>query len=461
MLKRFVQKVSNMKGPFLLAVSGGVDSMCLAHLFLKAMGPECFSVAHCNFSLRGDESDGDEALVRRWTEEHGVRLHVTRFDTKSFAASEGISIEMAARDLRYGWFADLCREYGYKVLAVAHNANDNAETLLLNLLRGTGMNGLACMSEMSMLPCSDAPDVVLYRPMLEFTRKQIEGYAFAERIEYRNDSTNFSSEYRRNTLRNDVFPFFEKINPSFVRTLNRDISYFTAASDIVERWCCEAAEGVVDESGTVISVSRLKARTHWKYLLYYILSPFGFNSQSLESLEALLSSERTLSGKRFESATHVLITGRDSLNIFPRNDERPATSQSEPIMTIRAAGKYFFNGQSFEVDVIPWTSDMPLKQPDGVIVMDADSLRFPFVCRRWRQGDWLIPLGMKGKKKVSDLFADLKYDFRAKEEAIVIVDVQTPGLAEKQHVSGLLGARIDDRCKIGPDTYKVIKITLS
>lgn len=461
MLKRFVQKTGNIKGPFLLAVSGGVDSMCLAHLFLKAVGPEGFAVAHCNFSLRGEESDGDEALVKEWTARHGVRLHVTRFDTKSYAASEGISIEMAARDLRYGWFAELCREYGYKVLAVAHNANDNAETLLLNLLRGTGMNGLACMSELSQLPCGDASNAVLYRPLLEFTRKQIEGYAFAEKIGYRNDSTNFSSEYRRNSLRNDVFPLFEKINPSFVRTLNRDISYFTAASDIVDQWCRKVAEDVFDESGTVISVSRLKAVDHWEYLLYYILSPFGFNSQSLGSLEALLSSERTLSGKRFESPTHVLLTERDSLAVCSRDDERHATSQTEPVITVRSAGKYFFNGQSFEVEVLSWSSDMQLKQPKGVIVMDADAIRFPFVCRRWRQGDWLVPLGMKGKKKVSDLFADLKYDFRAKEEAIVVVDVQTPGLAEKQHVSGLLGARIDDRCKIGPDTCKVIKITLS
>ena len=461
MLRRFVQKTGSMKGPFLLAVSGGVDSMCLAHLFLRTFRPEDFAVAHCNFSLRSEESDGDEALVREWAEGHGVRLHVTRFDTRRYAASEGISIEMAARDLRYGWFADLCREHGYKVLAVAHNANDNAETLLLNLLRGTGMNGLSCMSEISALPYGEAPDVVLYRPLLDFTRKQIEGYAFAEGIRYRNDSTNLSSEYRRNSLRNDVFPFFEKINPSFVRTLNRDISYFSAASDIVEQWCRKEADEVVDESGTVISVTRLKSVAHWEYLLYYILSPFGFNSQSLESLEALLSSERTLSGKRFESPTHILVTGRDSLTVCPREDEHRATTLSEPIMTVRSAGKYFFNGRSFEVEVLPWDAGMPLKQPDGVIVMDADVLRFPFVCRRWMQGDWLIPLGMKGKKKVSDLFADLKYDFRAKEQAIVVVDVQTPGLAEKQHVSGLLGARIDDRCKIGPDTCKVIKITLS
>lgn len=460
MLKRFVQKVSNIKGPFLLAVSGGVDSMCLAHLFLEAVGKDGFAVAHCNFGLRGSESDGDEALVREWAERHSVKFHVEHFDTESFALSEGISIEMAARQLRYEWFAALCCEFGYNVLAVAHNANDNAETLMLNLLRGTGLNGLSCMSECSPLPFGEASDVILYRPLLEFTRKQIEGYAMTERIAFRHDSTNFSSQYRRNRLRNDVFPFFEKINPSFVKTLNRDISYFTVASEIVDQWCVDAAKDVVDETGSVIHVSKLMAVRHWRYLLYHILSPYGFNSQTLESVEKLLESDRTLSGKRFESATHILCTGRDTMTILSRDEEKPSTSLSEPVMTVRGAGVYNFNGVRFEVQVMPWTADMPLSQPTGVIVMDSSVLRFPFVCRRWKQGDWMIPLGMKGKKKISDLFADLKYDFRSKDEAVVIVDVQTPGLAEKQHVSGLLGKRIDDRCKIGPDTCEVVKITL-
>ena len=434
--------------------------MCLAHLFLQTVGKDGFAVAHCNFHLRGSESDGDEILVKEWAERHSVRFHVEHFDTESYASSEGISIEMAARQLRYEWFAALCGEYGYRILAVAHNANDNAETLMLNLLRGTGLNGLSCMSEISPLQFGDVPGVILYRPLLEFTRKQIEGYAMAERIAFRHDSTNFSSQYRRNRLRNDVFPFFEKINPSFVKTLNRDISYFAAASDIVGQWCEAAAKDVMDDTGTVIYVSRLKDVRHWKYLLYHILSPYGFNSQILESVEKLLESDRTLSGKRFESATHMICTGRDTLTILPREEDKCSTSLAEPVMTVRGPGIYNFNGARFEVEVLSWNSDMPLLQPEGVIVMDSSTLRFPFVCRRWRQGDWMVPLGMRGKKKISDMFADLKFDFQSKEQAVVIVDVQTSGMAEKQHVSGLLGRRIDDRCKIGPDTCEVVKITL-
>ena len=210
----------------LLAVSGGVDSMCMADLFQSLEDRVPFAVAHCNFHLRGEESDGDEALVADWASEHSVPLHITSFDTEKYASDNGISIEMAARELRYGWFAQLCSQHGYKAVAVAHNANDNAETLLLNLLRGSGLKGVTGMSLTSPLPCAPGSDALLLRPLLKCTRKQIEGYAFAHKVHYREDSTNAMSEYKRNRLRNDVFPIFESINPSFIRTLNREASYF-------------------------------------------------------------------------------------------------------------------------------------------------------------------------------------------------------------------------------------------
>ena len=201
----------------LLAVSGGIDSMCMAEIYVRRCPSDSIAVAHCNFNLRGAESDGDEALVRSWAESHGVRCHVRSFDTRAFAAEHGVSIEMAARELRYRWFAQLCESEGYEEVAVAHNANDNAETLMLNLLRGSGMKGLSGMAEVSSLPVPAGSAVRLIRPMLEMTRKQIEGYALAHGVKYRHDSTNFSSEYKRNMLRNEVFPVFERVNPSVVR----------------------------------------------------------------------------------------------------------------------------------------------------------------------------------------------------------------------------------------------------
>ena len=369
---------------FLLAVSGGMDSMCLLDLFSKTLPAADYAVAHCNFSLRGEESDGDQALVEARAAELGVRLFVNRFDTEAYAREKGISIEMAARDLRYAWFEELCHEHGFDVLAVAHNANDNAETLMLNLLRGTGLNGLHGMAQVADVAVSDkssdgSEGPMLFRPLLEFTRKQIEGYVFAHKVPYRHDSSNFESDYKRNRIRNEVFPVFEKINPSFVRTLNREIGYFAEAGSIVEDWCRSQLPDVLilnteegrtvagQETGVlaslrkcpspvrpssdcnlnqehryedgqstdvVISTAKLLATPHWRYLLYYILEPYGFNSQTVASVEDLLTSDRTVSGKRFESPTHTLLTTQDSLIVVPSvHEEEPGTS--DEVMVVR------------------------------------------------------------------------------------------------------------------------------
>ena len=475
MLRQFAQKVEDMRrlienqrsASFLLAVSGGMDSMCLLDLFSKTLPAADYAVAHCNFSLRGEESDGDQALVEARAAELGVRLFVNRFDTEAYAREKGISIEMAARDLRYAWFGQLCSEHGFDVLAVAHNANDNAETLMLNLLRGTGLNGLHGMAQVADVAVSDksldgSEGPMLFRPLLEFTRKQIEGYVFAHKVPYRHDSSNFESDYKRNRIRNEVFPVFEKINPSYVRTLNREIGYFAEAGSIVEDWCRSQLPSVMssqrgESRHLSINTTALLATPHWRYLLYYILEPFGFNSQTLASVEALLTSERTVSGKRFESPTHTLLTAQDSLIVMPSAQEDEPGSSDE-VMVVRGAGTYNFNGARFQVELIDWTSDMPLRQPTGTLVLDADALRFPFVCRRWRQGDWLIPLGMRGKKKVSDLFADLKFNSLQKDSAVILVDTFTEGLAEQQHIAALLGHRIDDRYKVTSTTRTVIMI---
>ena len=208
----------------LVAVSGGIDSMCLAQKVRLEGGP--FAIAHCNFGLRGEESDGDEAFVREWASAHGIPFHVKRFDTQAFASTQGISIEMAARRLRYHWFGELCREHGYEAVAVAHNANDNAETLLLNLLRGTGLKGITGMKASGFLPDPDFADIPLLRPLLNMTRAQIEAYAAGQGLTWREDSTNALCDVKRNKIRNQVFPIFQEINPSFVAVLNRDMERF-------------------------------------------------------------------------------------------------------------------------------------------------------------------------------------------------------------------------------------------
>lgn len=455
----------------LVAVSGGVDSMCLADLFYEKYGAERFAVAHCNFCLRGEESDGDEALVRNWAEERGVCCHVRIFDTEGYAVTEGVSIEMAARDLRYSWFESLCLEYGYATVAVAHNANDNAETLILNLLRGTGVNGLCGMSLASELPTHPGAPALI-RPILSCTRKMIEGYAFAHGIKYREDSTNATSDYKRNRIRNEVFPIFEKINPSFVRTLNREIGYFADVAEIVEDYCktSELTENTL-QAGKEINIPDLLSHKHWRYLLYYMLEPYGFNSATIASVEDLLESDRTISGKRFESEAYELVVERMALCVRPK---RPAVQECNGVVlplgvsdkmgqkttvTVHGPGVYNFNGQRWQVDVVPYTADMPLKQPEGVLIADADKLTFPFVCRRWRQGDWMVPFGMKGRKKVSDIFADVKFTSVQKDEAVMVVDCKEK-LAEQQHIAGILGLRMDDRYKITPTTKIITRLTI-
>ena len=214
----------------LAAVSGGIDSMCLAEKVRLEGGP--FAIAHCNFCLRGQESDGDEAFVRSWAASHSITCHVKRFDTLAYASEHKVSIEMAARELRYHWFGELCKEHGYTAVAVAHNANDNAETLILNLLRGTGLRGITGMKAKGFLPVPEYSDIPLLRPLLDMTREDILAYAKEHELSWREDSTNAQNEHKRNKIRNLVFPVFKEINPSFVETMNQDMK--TIARELEE-----------------------------------------------------------------------------------------------------------------------------------------------------------------------------------------------------------------------------------
>ena len=441
----------------LLAVSGGIDSMCLADLFYNRLGFYNLAIAHCNFNLRGEESDADEALVRQWASERDIDVHFKSFDTVAYAERNGLSIEMAARELRYRWFAELCLTHKYGYVAVAHHADDNAETMMLNLLRGTGLKGVSGMKPISPLPYTpEGEKIMLMRPLLSFTRKQIEGYAHGHSVPYRTDSTNASVEYRRNSIRHEVFPVFERMNPSFVRTFNRTMNYFSDAEEIVSQWCRCAAESIVSYEGDsmLIDTDRLLLNQQWRYLLFYILEPYGFSSSVLASLEDLQDSDRTLSGKKFTSADFTLITGRNQLTVLPTAFFK---EKQEEAVVIEGAGLHRLGNTNFIVELCPWSEDMPLRQPRGVLAFDADVLKFPFVCRQWRRGDWMIPLGMKGRKKISDFFADLKWNELEKGDAVIITQAgEEP--AGRRRVAGLLGVRMDTDYKINKDTTYIIRI---
>jgi len=295
----------------LLAVSGGIDSMYLAYRASEFYPEASFAVAHCNFGLRGQESDGDEEFVREWCAKAGLDCFVTRFDTLGRAAERGESVEMAARALRYGRFSELCREEGFEAVVVAHNANDNAETMLLNLLRGTGTRGIRGMA-----PESHRTDgLIVLRPMLEISRVEITGWMRERGYAWREDSSNSESVVKRNILRNEVFPIFEKINPSFLQTLSADMKRFAMTDDIAED--CFQSCGIA-AGADVIPLDTLLATEHWEYLLWRLLERCRLSGPTFDKLVGLLTRYKecrrgtiTMSGKTFESPTHILrISGK-------------------------------------------------------------------------------------------------------------------------------------------------------
>ena len=439
-----------MPGTILLAVSGGMDSM-----YMLARAGELFpgapvTVAHCNFGLRGEESDGDEMFVRDWCSTHSIPILVKRFDTLEYAVAKGVSIEMAARDLRYGWFAELLSSGEYSAVAVAHNANDNAETLILNLLRGTGTRGLRGMGDREI---SGIGSGRILRPLLGVSREEISTWMSAHGIPHREDSSNASNLFKRNKIRNEVFPVFEEINPSFLKTLGSDITHFAQVDDIAEDYFRSVAMGVcIPGSKDTISIPSLLALDHWEYVLFRLLEPYGFDEGTLSALGSLLRSDGTVSGKTFEAPGYRAVTSSDSI-IISAIEPKPETGS----LMVTGDGEYSFGGTSITVKSYVRLADLQLQRPEGQLIADADKLQYPFRLRSWEAGDWMKPLGMGGRKKLSDLFVDLKWSLPRKEAAIVLEHPDgAPG-----HVGALLCVRLGDSLKVTPETTRIVEITLA
>ena len=401
----------------LLAVSGGIDSMYMADRAPELFPGAVFAVAHCNFGLRGSESDGDELFVREWCRDTGTECFVRRFDTTGYSRSRGVSIEMAARELRYAWFRELCEEHGFEAVAVAHNADDNAETLILNLLRGTGIRGIRGMGGRE----------GVIRPLLGTSRSDIRRWMSEHGRRWREDSTNADSSYRRNLIRNEVFPLFAKINPSFIKTLNADMRRFAQADDIAEEYFREAAGRVTLEDGSV-SVPDLLACRHREFVLWRLLEDKGITADEFSSLVRTLEEGRQYAGRRFG----------------------PVTGASGRLIVEDTA--YGGSGK-VRIEILQRNVLKSLKQPEGVLIADADILSPPLKIRKWMPGDWMVPFGMKGRKKVSDIFTDLHVPVTEKKNAMVIE-------LDGSHVAALLPYRIDDSVRVTDSTVLVLRVTL-
>ena len=421
--------LGDWRGPLLLAVSGGVDSMVMLYLAQHSALPCPLAVAHVNFMLRPGDCDRDEALVRTTCAAAGIPFHTRKFDTAAYAAEKGISIEMAARELRYGWFAELMQEHGYGRLLVAHNQNDAAETMMLNLLRGTGLRGISGIRE---------ANGTLLRPLLGFSRSQIETFAAEHGITWREDVTNGDTAIVRNRIRHNVFPQFEAINPSFLTTFSQEMERFSEASEILDSLFEAKRASLCSERDDMacIRIDAMAAEPHKAYWMYRLLEPYGFTPAQVSSaLEAI----DYQSGKTFCSASHTMIRDREYFKIYPLGEA------SLP---------------HIEVTVFEKPADFdPRKHPADTLYADADTLQLPLYVRPWRSGDRFRPLGMQRSRLVSDFFSDMKLDLEQKRRAGIVCFEDSTG----EHIvaiTGIPSPRLDERFKITPATRRVAAISL-
>lgn len=416
----------------LVGVSGGVDSMTLLDLMWQAFGGR-IAAAHCNFGLRGEESDGDQLLVEDYCREHGIRLHTVRFDTEAEAREHGESIQMAARRLRYDWFDGLCGEYGYTRVAIAHHADDSAETFFINLLRGTGLRGLTGIGDRRGR---------IVRPLLFARRDDIMAYAAANGVPYREDSTNATLKYLRNRLRHDIIPRLDSAsNNRFARTMEENLMRLQQTQRFVDVQVERLRERALCDHA--IDLGALDAEC-LAFELYELLRPYGFAPETAECLAQVVlghaeDAELTASGKRFDAELWSATVDRGRVLLTPRV---PEPFREELVGENDARIEWLAVG------------DLPdsLATPPNVAYLSADALKFPLRLRRWQQGDWFIPLGMAGQKMVSDFLIDAKVPVTEKGRQGVLVSGET--------IVWLVGRRIDDRYKVRQDARRIVRITL-
>lgn len=420
----------------LLTVSGGVDSMVLMSLCVNS--GYRVGVAHCNFCLRGTESDEDEILVQERARKYGIECHTRHFDTTAEMELTGESMEMAARRLRYTWFKELCQKHGYTVIAVAHHIDDSIETFFINLLRGTGLRGLTGIH-------NQVGRVV--RPLMFATRKEIMDYALHKHIPYREDSSNKSTKYLRNKIRLGLTPRIREINPRFPFIMYRNIERLMAAQQFIDGAIGNIYEQVttLNEGIYTIHVDKIQLVGSRDFVIYEILnSRFGFKGDTVDGLCKALSAE--CSGKRFYSRSHVAYIDRANITVAPIEEEDRCEVKVQQGQQRAYCGNSVLYFELCDVDSLA-----TYNVADNVALLDADKLQYPLVLRRWMEGDSFIPFGMTGRKKVSDYLIDHKVSIPEKNRQFVMLS--------EGEIAWLVGRRISDEFRITRQTESVLRIT--
>ncbi len=426
-----------------IAISGGIDSVVLAHLYHELELD--FALAHCNFKLRGKESDADEAFVVELAEKLNVEVFTQSFDTKAYAQENKLSIQMSARELRYNWFKDLAKQLDFDFILTAHHADDNLETFLINFTRSTGLNGLTGIP-----PINDN----IIRPLLSFSREQIETFAKANNINWREDSSNSGRKYLRNKLRHEVVPILKSINPELLESFQNTLENLNDTADIVDESLNAVAKRAIvdlDENEVTYKVSEFKKVNNPKAYLFEMFKDFGFTAWN--DLVHLLDAE---TGKFVSSNTHRLTKHREfliltdyhydhvTLSLSTRSrsaNEESFTINKEDILVETPIGKLKFeilNHSNFNTKT--------------KIYIDADLLDFPLQLRQWQTGDVFQPIGMTGKKKVSKYLKDEKLKPHEKENTWVLLS--------DEKIVWVIGRRVDDRFKVTDKTNQILKIEL-
>ncbi|MDQ2178637.1 tRNA lysidine(34) synthetase TilS [Marinifilum sp. D714] len=418
----------------LVAVSGGIDSVVLLHMLLK-MEVNC-AIAHCNFHLRGDESDGDFELVKNLGKQYNLPFYSKDFDTKAYADSNKLSIEMAARELRYEWFNKILELENYQYIAVGHHADDVAETVLINLVRGTGIHGLTGIK----------PKLgKIIRPLLPFTRKELEEFAEREGLNYREDSTNRETDFVRNKIRHQVIPVLEQINPAIRKTMSENVQRFKEVEQIYNDVIEENRLHLVfqRENQLLISIARLQELPSPSSHLFEILSPYGFHHRDVRMIAKSIDS---ISGKRFFSSTHQILRDRKYLIL----SELKENDSSEYLLEEKSGLIEF--PIEMEASFIDRTANFKFPTNPEMACLDASKLKFPLKLRKWQKGDSFRPIGMKGNKKISDFFIDQKFSLQDKENTWLLIS--------GDRIAWVVGYRLDDRFKITATTTKIFKLEL-